>query len=636
MGNRLFGQNSKSDTVKLLSPFDFGLNEAQTDSARYDVLFRPHTAAVESGAYVDYSGMTELSIEVTADAQPIPLTPKSDFGGLVLNVKNKAKNCFIFRMVMPADSIPMDKKMLDGKDFSAIQMLDSGMHLLVIEDQNLWVEKRSGYNYGATRRDLLLIDKGKAQNTTTASYQTDASNPKCTVINASKDEKLIANLTIKRSEESTYKAKCFQIVGLNNLRISKVSISTPKNNLQADEAISIANSANVLLEDVTIEGTYSQPDKYGYGILLNNVWNIQFVRLVGHANWGIFGTNNVNKATLTDCDINRFDVHCYGRDVKMVNCHFSKLYNQFSSVFGEVCFEGCRFTNFTPVLIETSYNAYTGFDLVFRNCVFDVTESKNFMVSMGYLTETRNSRPELYEKCWPNVTIKNLTVNVPDAVNSVVLFKPKGTISKKMLVGYINKVKIDGLKFNYSGSGHAASFYVCSEEVLVKNNLTCNFDAVDLLPVPDSKIAQATKKFYYPASIYFNLHRNNGRDLIRITNSRLNYNANANAYYNINFSKCTIGLVRYTSISSTAARAYKNCKIYLNCIDDKRYYIDNHAYYDGCTFIPCSDKMFVDFFGSDNNVTIKNCQTTRKFALLYKGKKNNEELKKFVVKGIRK
>lgn len=635
MGNKSFGQKQNPGAQTSFSPFDFGLESALTDSSRYDVLYRTHAAAVAAGGHVDYTGIQELSIEITAGVEPIPLTPNSDFGGLILNVKNRAQKCFIFTMINSGDSVDVPQELVDEGDFSTVKGLDTGMVMLVLEDETPWVANRSGYTYGAMRKDILLVENGKALNHPISSYQTDSTKLKCRMIPVTKDVKTISNITIRRSAESTYKAMCFSVSGQHNLLIRNVRISTPKSSLMADEAISITNCTRVTCEDVHIDGTYSQVDKYGYGLMLNNVWDSKFIHVVAKANWGVFGTNNMNKTVLKNCDINRFDIHCYGRDVQMVNCKFSDLYNQFSSVFGQISYEGCHFVKFVPVLIETTYNAYTGFDLVMKNCVFDASESRNMLVSVGYLTDTKNSRPELAEKCWPNISIKNLTVNVPDVVKSIVLFKTKGTIAPNSAVGYISKVKIDGLKFNYSGSGHSASFYLSSSEVVSKNQILCQLNNVDLLPVPDAKITSAATKNTYPGSVHFNLHRKDAKDMIRVTKSRLNFNPTTNTKDNITFEDCTLGLLRYSAIANVTRRTYKNCKIYLNCMDDKRYYLDNRATYTGCTFIPCDDKMFVDFIGNHNDIVFKNCKTTRKYALIYKGKHNNEELKSLTVKGSR-
>ena len=58
-------RHDKTDTIHYISPFDFGLAEAETDSARYEVLYATHTKAVETGAEVSYQGIGTLVIEVT-------------------------------------------------------------------------------------------------------------------------------------------------------------------------------------------------------------------------------------------------------------------------------------------------------------------------------------------------------------------------------------------------------------------------------------------------------------------------------------------------------------------------------------------------------------------------------------------
>lgn len=624
------------DSTQCFSPFDFGLSEALTDSARYEVLYQTHLAAAAAGGDVSYEGIGSLTIEVTAGSKSIPLTLNNDFRGLKLTVRNNAQKCYLFEMVQPATPIVIDKKMVDEGDFRDADSLSDGSWLLVLEDETPWVANRAGYAYGAMRKDLLFVQKGKAKNTPVASYATDTTHLKTSCYPATPELKTISNLTILRDSSATYKTKCFYVEGQNNLKISNVQLYTPQNStMYADEAITVINSANVTMEDVVIDGTYSQEKKYGYGIMMNNVWNAAFLRLTAHAQWGVFGTNNMSQVTLRDCDINRFDVHCYGKDIAFYNCKFSKLYNQFSSVFGTVLYDGCRFVNFVPVLVETSYNVYTPFDLTLKNCVMEAGVSRNYLISIGKLQNQTVSRPELARKCWPNVIIQNLIVNVPDKVSEIILFKPTGDITYGKSVDYVSKVKIDGLSFHYSGSGHAANFVISSAAVTSAKTIQYDIRNMDLLPVPDAQIKQATKKYSYPASLTINLCRSK-EDVVKILNSRLNYNVLTNSQYNIRFTSCTIGMIRYSTDANNAKRVYKQCNLYLNNADDNRYYIDNRAEYEKCTFIPCSSKMFVDFYGTKNDVTIKNCKTTRSTALFYRGSSNNAELKNYQVKGERK
>lgn len=637
MKTPVLAQNQPDSTKsQLLSPIDFGLFEAQSDSERYEVLYKTHVAAQKASVEVDYSGVGTLSIEIPASAQRIPLGKTTDFKGLQLRVKNKSKMFYLFELQQKTQKINIDKKLLDGYDFSSVPELALGLYQLVVEDTNLWVGKRDGHNYGATRRDILLVCDGQARNQTIATYNNPHSYPVCSfcMVDEAEETVVIQNLTFVRDEENTYKVMPFTISQQNNLLIKNVTIKTPESKLVADAAIEIHNCTNVTFENVTINGTYSRSDYYGYGIQMNNVWNSRFVRLNAQAKWGIFGTNNINTATLQECNLNRFDIHCYGRDVTMKDCKFSNLYNQFSSFYGSLTYKKCRFVNFVPVLLEPSYNAYTPFDISMEDCVFDANANRYFLVSAGNLEGAANSRPELAKKCWPNINIKNMTVNVPDDVNQFVIFNPKNKQPKDSTISYLNKIVINGLKFNYSGSGHSANFYISNRYVKLGQSYQCDISHLDIIPVADNKITQATTKYSYPASLYLNI-RHTAKDVIKISKSRLNYNVKANEAYNIVFERCTLGLVRYTSAQNTAKRTYKNCNIYLNCADDIFYFIDNHAVYSGSLFIPCDPKRQVSFTGSNNDVVFKDCRVRDRSRLLYKGSTDNKEFKNFQLKGRR-
>lgn len=635
MGDIVFAQQDNSASPRAtISPLDFGLETATTDSARYEVLLATHTHAITAGADVSYKGIGTLSIEVPAQSSPIPLTQNNDFSGLTLTVKNYAKAKYLFSMVNPHwDTIPLDPKVADNGDFAEVEEIQDGLYLVVLEDLHPWVDKRAGHNYGATRKDILLVRNCQSLNHPVSPYSTDSTRIRAKFQLTDDELKTIANLTIIRDTTSSAKTYCFNIEGVNNLKISNITIQTqnPKN-LYADAAINITNCTNVTFEDVQIEGTYSRKNQYGYGIQMNNVWKSLFVNLKARANWGIFGTNNLSNTTLRNCDINRFDIHCYGRDVYFHNCSFGNLYNQFSSLYGTLLYDGCRFTDFVPVLLEPSYNAYTGFDLTFKDCVFDALPNRNFLISIGKVDNQKNSRPELLEKCWPNITIKNLTVNVSNKISKVILFHPKTPVSENVSVGYISSVKIDGMTFHYTDTAHLANFVICNAKVSSSNTIEYKINKMELIPSTKKMKIQAEKKLFYPGSILFNL-RHSKSDPIEIAGSRLNYNVNENSTYNIKYTNCDIGMIRYASSNNGTKRNYNSCNLYLNSSDDARYYIDNQAIYNKSTFIPCDDTMFVSFYGNNNDVTIRDCKTTRKGRLFYHGTPDNSELKKHTVKG---
>ena len=620
-----------------LSPFDFGLAEATTDSARYTVLYNTHLQAVNIGAEVSYRGVGAITVEVTQNAQPIPLGRRNDFGGVLLTVKNNTKPHYLFSM---ADSIwntiELGPDSVDDGALDDREDLSDGIYLLVIEDLHPWVANRAGYSYGAMRKDILLVKDNHTINHPISPYSTDSTDICVKYHRADEELKTIANLTITRDTTATAKTYCFDIEGVNNLKISNINIYTPDTkNMYADAAINIRNCTNVTLEDVHIEGTYSRTNLYGYGIQMDNVWNSSFIRLSARANWGIFGTNNISKATLRDCTLNRFDIHCYGRDISFHNCTFGKLYNQFSSIFGTLLFDGCRFTDFVPVLIETSYNAYTAFDLTFKDCIFDALPRRNFLVSIGKVDNQQNSRPELAGKCWPNVTIKNMTVNVANKVSKVILFEPKTPISSNVSVDYISAIKIDGLKFHYADTSHLADFVISNKTVKSSNSINYDLRKVTLIPTTKQMKRQAVKMYSYPGSLIFKL-RHSKNDKINIADSRLNYNVNENSSYNIKYTDCEIGMIRYNSTSNGTKRNYNHCTLYLNNADDARYYIDNQAIYYKSTFVPCDSRMLISFYGSNNSVSIRDCKTTRKGKLFYHGSTDNRELKDYKVIGTAK
>ena len=635
--NMAFAQrHDKTDTVRYISPFDFGLAEAETDSARYEVLYATHTKAVETGAEVSYQGIGTLVIEVTENSLPIPLTRHNDFAGLHLIVKNISRAQYLFSMTDTLwQNIELTPSTVDSGNFTANPLLSEGTWMLLLEDDHPWVGNRDGYKYGAIRKDLLLIHNGHAQNRPIAPYSTDSTKMNAWAHRTDDGLKTITDLTITRDTTSTAKTYCFNIIGINSLKISKLYINTPDTkDLYADAAINIENCTNIAMEDVSLDGTYSRTNKYGYGIQMNNVWNSHFTRLNANANWGIFGTNNLSNTTLKDCNINRFDIHCYGRDIFVHNCKFNKLYNQLSSVFGTVRFEECRFTDFVPVLLEPTYNAYTPFDLIFKNCILDASPSRNYLISAGQLDNNLNSRPELVQKCWPNIDIQNLIVNIPGNISKIILFNPKKVIPG-VSVHNIENIKIDGLHFHYTDTARLADFIICNSPVNTVKSINYDIRKAYLIPSGSNMKVQATNKNVYPGSMTFNLRRDKN-DVVNIEQSRLNYNVNENCSYNINYTSCDIGMIRYNSRKSGTKRNYNRCNLYLNNNDDARYYIDNQATYFKCTFIPCNEKMFISFYGVNNDVIIKNCKTTRTGKLFYQGHNDNIELKGYVVKGSEK
>lgn len=597
--------------ARSISPINMGLYKAANAKERYMVLYETHKYASENNMVVDYGGIDSIEIEIPNAAPSIPLNGSCDFKGVVISVLNCSHAHTLFHLKSDLQNVDVDPILFETGDFRKIKELKRKMSLLIISDNNPWGDKREGYDYSATRSDILLINKGRRINSIIRTYANEHSDPRCYYAKTDKKKKVIKNLTINRLIESTRITYCIKIENQNNILLSNIAISTPDNQLYGDSAISIKNCTKVTLEDVMINGTYSQKNHYGYGIYMDNVWDSRFVRLRGRANWGVFGTNNMNQVSMEDCDVNRFDIHSYGKDLYFNKCIFRDLYNQYSSVYGVIQYDNCKFVHSIPVLIEYSYNSYVPFDLKMNNCEFEASSQKCSIIEAGKLHDSVNNRPELSVKALPNIAINNLTVKVPSDLKQFNIIRYQNPSDILPEIDYISNILVNGLKFEYGQHPASLCLYVMEDDILTKQPVNIVFDNVDILPMADAVIKQATSKYYYPYSVYININKVKGPETrISFNGSRLNYNPHANAMYNIDYSRCTIGMIRYDS-KMHGRRVYKQCKLYLNCNDDLSYYIDNNADYYDSDFLLCNQSYNIKFTGKNNDVNFINCRSNK-------------------------
>lgn len=427
---------------------DYGLNDAETDMERYMLLKKAHTDAVTKGFNISYKGIIKLNIEIPKNAESIPLTYYTDFAGVTINVKNNNKDIPLFiKASLSESTIDLEKYNIDNRDFTNISALNKGVIMLSIKDDSLWVDKRTGYSYGHTRKDILLIKNGRAINSVVMPYDNVQSKPRCTYHKINKKPIIIKNLTLNRVSESKAKTFFVEITGSNNVLLENIVINTiPNDSIIGDKIIKLSDCTNVKLRKIHINGTYSTKDKYGYGISMDNIWNFEADGLYANGNWGVFGTKNVNTVLIKNSDINRFDIHCYGKDVTFKNSVFRDWYNQFSSVYGNISYNKCHFIDFTPYHTDYTYNAYVPFNLSFDDCIWEVTSKRHYLIYIGYANDEINTRQELSHKCWPNVNIHDMEFKMSECVQSIMLFHVKGKVSPNCSISYISDIKISDLK----------------------------------------------------------------------------------------------------------------------------------------------------------------------------------------------
>ena len=402
----------------MLNPKDYGVLEAKTGTEVYAILSKVHNEAVKKGIGVTYEGVKQLYVEIPKTPVDIPLGSYTDFAGCEMTVKNDAVLTYLFGMKEASHPVELSKKNIDRGNFTKYKSLSSGLYIVSVEDENPWVAERRGFGEKVIRKDLFLVENGKSKSRPIAQYNNKNSNPKAVYYIATPEKKIVKNLKFVRLSESKQMIWLLRVQGINNLEIDNVEIDTPETDIIGDCAITILDSSNLTMNDVRINGTYSSTVRWGYGIMMNNTWNSTFRNMHCDAKWGVFGTNNTNLVHIYDSDLNRFDVHCYGRDIYCVNTVFRNLFNRVTSFYGVLSYEGCRFINFVPMNFDQSYSAYTPFDLVFRNCDIEADSKRPYLIWGGSLDRSGFSvRKELKTIVFPNIEIRNMTVSSPREID---------------------------------------------------------------------------------------------------------------------------------------------------------------------------------------------------------------------------
>ena len=456
-----------------LSPLDFGWKKAKTGEARYEVLYKTHKAALEKGVSVDYTGLKKIQLSVPADAESIPLGRNTDFKGAEIHIYDDTRDFCLFTLSAPRKRIKVTGKQIDSKDYSQVKALASGLHLLLIEDMTPWVLQRENRPYGATRREAVLVRDGVGSNGPCAPYDTPATDPRAYYADADDGQKTFCNVTFIRNLESTKKAHLVRFEFQNNVRMSGVKVVTPPNDMHGDHCITFFACTNILCEDIVIDGTYSQPKEYGYGITLNAVWNSRFHNLRSNCAWGVFGNNNTHDSYIEDCDIERYDTHCYGRNIFIRNCTLNGRGLPVSSIFGTILLEDCKLNQCYPYACRADYYSYVDFDLYIRNCV--VEPRSGSLISLGRLDDKINERPELVEKRWPNVYVENVTVKVPRGAIEFSLLRTNPTRKYDGYpLSYMSRIHVDGLQLTYDEGQKSVPFKLCNFPVNLTGKLDCS------------------------------------------------------------------------------------------------------------------------------------------------------------------
>lgn len=469
------------DSRRLTNRLSLTLNNFQPNTPKlYEALRSLHQEAVEKRIQliyphddVNHSGkvikltISDNMLDKNRHLPFIPLPEYTDFNGWTYEVNlisDVSTYLFHFSESTTKQIQGISKKAIDIGCFQGVRELNNGLKLLIIQDKAPWTYRNEtpdtyfpdgrpgtpwqkwNHHDPKYRSDILLLENGVAQNSVIASYQTKTSTPSCFYANVSSRKKEIKHLCLHRTGTKGGILKLLHISNTNNMELSDITVFTEPAILTGDACISIVNSSNIKVKNYTIEDTYSSTTVYGYGLDMNNVWNVHFIKMrASGPTWGVFGNNNINTAKLDNCTINRFDLHMYGKDITCSHCtfrndnykkevihaksldHFQEknthIYNRYVSLYGTLTYDHCHFDGFIPFRTDYGYNIFTGCNVEFKNCTMDIYQKKYaYLFLMGYWGAPANERLENAMRSWHNILIDSMDIRLHADIPNVYLY----------------------------------------------------------------------------------------------------------------------------------------------------------------------------------------------------------------------
>lgn len=461
-----------------ISLIEMGILDAPNDTSRYLILRSAYDSALRANATVSYEGIDTLRLAIPSQIADIsiPIGLHNDFSHVVLLVSNNVRGGSLFSytkapdfQISATDSIALRalNHAIDSGDFTSFPHLAQGSWVIAVTDSTPWVGQRAGHAYGHFRKEILYLHDGRCLDRPSMPYSSTVSSPHLCCYAATDTDFTFCNVTLLRDSASTVRTYLLSAENLCNARLSNISIVTPPSKLADDCAIRVYNCHSLILDSITILGSYSRTDHSGYGILLDNIHLVQIRHLYARTPWGVFGTNNMHTTLIEDSDFDRFDIHCYGRDVTFHRCRQQDSYNQFSSLHGTILYDSCTLTNFTPILIESSYNAYSHFTLIMHQCTWRLTHERHTLMLAGRLDSPIATRPELHDRCLPDIEISDLQLTSSRSMRPI-LFHFGGKNSNETQSG-ISHIDIS---YTASPTSKIRDFILSDNKISISNAVT--------------------------------------------------------------------------------------------------------------------------------------------------------------------
>lgn len=550
------------------------LNKTDEDSfIGFNSFIDLYNNSIEEATFI--FDVTELHITLPKNFKGFYITRSVDFCNIKVYVKNihKYSTLFIWSRKDEIQEVEINKDEIDLKNIDFTKYFGRKDVILHLYDNNELVH-RLGYEYGAHKSDMIEVASGYFKNQPCTPYNEEEVDLTCYFVETKKEITYIKNITIIR-KDSLHVTTAINIEWNSNVVLDNISVYTDidieNNNIYSDTAIKINNCTSIKVNNLIIKNTYSSKSNSGYGISCNSVYDIQFENIKTTSEWGVFGTNYMNKVAIYNSTINRFDIHCYGKDILFNNVNFYGVENQFSGIVGYIKFDNCVFNeNFRPITYEGSYQLYLKHDVIFYNCTWYKTNESYLLNVYNMGSRYNDSARKGYEKKYiPNIYIDNMKVisETNNGSNFIVLHNP--WCSNVVIDGYF-KLSLKNTILKAPKDKIPTYFTLSDNRMTINRDIIIDFDNVSTDKSLDQGFILPDKKLYAPLNgvVYNNKLITCDKEYINVYNSDFGDNIDSINDRYVNCISSRISGHRQITTSKELIRTYTNCDIILDSIDD--------------------------------------------------------------------
>lgn len=340
------------------------------------------------------------SLYILFNGQPIVINKGKEynFNGLHLYIKNVTSASHLFTCSTTA--IVTDYTKIS--DILASSICADKMVMLIVEDQTP-LYQRYGYQYAYYRSDVLMAYNGNLINYPILDYDNDPDTAAKISYVTDLAPITLRNLTIERSNDSTYILEIFRAINLAQVTCDNVKIISYNDATLANEYMFyMEHCYDIKLTNISINTTYSVGG-YGYAFSLFFCSRVLIENADIASPWHNTGCRGVNGLVIKDSSMN-FDCHVYGKDFSFENCYINKQFNSVDFVTGIMSFNNCQFRNCVPLQISEDHVADLPLEVVFDNCSF---ENCDYLFFIYQFHAVQNLRELASMHMLPTITVRN-------------------------------------------------------------------------------------------------------------------------------------------------------------------------------------------------------------------------------------